>query len=55
MADARRQMSETCDGAYTIVGEEVAGTLGVHIDHDRQVRFVCGAMFGEAPPTRSLR
>ena len=45
MADARRQMSEYCDGAYTIVGERnaVAGTYRGRTITEVQVRYVCGA------------
>jgi hypothetical protein len=45
MADARRQMSESCAGAYTIVGERdaVAGTFRGRAISEHQVRYVCGA------------
>ena len=45
MADARRQMSESCGGAYTIVGERnaVAGTLRGRTIAEYQIRYVCGA------------
>ena len=45
MGDARRQMSEACGGAYTIVGEHEALSDGARdrafLDH--QVEFRCGA------------
>jgi hypothetical protein len=45
MADARRQMSETCGGAYTITGERiaVAGTYRGRTISEHQIRFACGA------------
>lgn len=45
MADARRQMSEACGGAYTIVGEHevFAGVVRGSSFTERRVRFVCGA------------
>jgi hypothetical protein len=46
MADARRQMSETCGGAYTITAERVAvaGTFRGRTISEHQVRFACGAL-----------
>jgi hypothetical protein len=45
MADARRVMSDTCDGAYTISGARTVsgGTLRGRVITEWQVRFVCGA------------
>jgi hypothetical protein len=45
MADARRLMSDSCEGAYTIVGERdaVAGTLRGRTITEHQIRYVCGA------------
>jgi len=45
MADARRLMSESCNGAYTIVGERraIAGVLRGRTILEDQVRFACGA------------
>jgi hypothetical protein len=45
MADARRQMGETCGGAYTITGERiaVAGTYRGRTISETQIRFACGA------------
>ncbi len=44
MADARRQMSEYCGGAYTIVGERnaVAGTFRGRTISEYQIRYLCG-------------
>ncbi len=44
MADARRQMSELCRGAYTIVGERVAsaGTYRGREISEYQIRYLCG-------------
>jgi len=56
MADARRQMSEACDGAYTIVGERDAltGMFRGRPLMELQVEFVCGDVpappAGAAPP-----
>jgi hypothetical protein len=45
MADARRQMSEYCGGAYTIVGERnaVAGTFRGRVISEYQIRYLCGS------------
>jgi hypothetical protein len=45
MGDARRQMSEYCGGAYTIVGERnaVAGTFRGRTIAEYQIRYVCGS------------
>ncbi len=45
MADARRQMSESCDGAYTIVASRhvIAGVLRGRTIAEDQVRYACGA------------
>jgi hypothetical protein len=44
LADARRQMSESCGGAYTIVGERdvVAGTYRGRLISEHQIRYLCG-------------
>jgi hypothetical protein len=51
MADARRQMSEACGGAYTIVGERNAltGVFRGRALMEYQVEFVCGDV--PAPPS----
>jgi hypothetical protein len=45
MADARRQMSEYCGGAYTITGERnvVAGTYRGRTISEYQIRYLCGS------------
>jgi hypothetical protein len=45
MADARRQMSESCGGAYTIVDERlvVEGTFRGRTLAEHQIRYVCGS------------
>jgi hypothetical protein len=45
MADARRQMSESCGGAYTILGERntVAAIYRERTIMEYQIRYVCGA------------
>jgi hypothetical protein len=45
MADARRQMSEACDGAYTIVSGRsiVAGVYRGRSINEYQIRYLCGA------------
>lgn len=45
MADARRQMSESCGGAYTILGERntVAAVYRGRTLMEYQIRYVCGA------------
>ncbi len=45
MADARRVMSDTCEGAYHITSARnaVGGTLRGRAITEYQVRFVCGA------------
>lgn len=56
MADARRQMSEHCGGAYTIVGEHyaVTGAYRGRIFSEDQVEYVCGAQPDRpAAPARS--
>jgi hypothetical protein len=52
MADARRLMSESCGGAYTIVGERnvIAGKFRGRTIAEYQVRYVCRADDGR-PPT----
>ncbi len=44
MADARRQMSEQCNGAYTIVGARnvAAGTYRGRMVSEYQLRYLCG-------------
>src|SRR5262245_11950651 len=44
MADARRQMSEHCGGAYTIVGERnaIAGAYRGRTISEYQIRYLCG-------------
>jgi hypothetical protein len=44
MGDARRQMSEYCGGAYTLVGERnaVAGTFRGRTISEYQIRYLCG-------------
>lgn len=44
MADARRQMSEHCAGAYRILGEQeaVTGELKGRTFTEYQVEFACG-------------
>lgn len=52
MADARRQMSEACAGAYTILGERRAIT-GMHHGEEiveELVAYTCGA--GADPPPK---
>ena len=50
MADARRQMSEACGGAYTIVGEREVFAALMHgrVITEIQMRYACGT----APPRR---
>jgi hypothetical protein len=45
MADARREMSEVCGGAYTIVAERTvtAGVFRGRTISEVQIRFACGA------------
>lgn len=45
MADARRQMSEHCRGAYRILGEHdtVSGEIRGQAYTERHVEFACGA------------
>jgi hypothetical protein len=45
MADARRQMSESCGGAYTILGERntVAAIYRGRTLMEYQIRYACGA------------
>jgi hypothetical protein len=52
MADARRQMSEACGGAYTIVAERtiVAGVFRGRTISEVQIRFTCGASVPPAQP-----
>jgi hypothetical protein len=44
LGDARRQMSELCGGAYTLVGERnvVAGTFRGRTIAEYQIRYRCG-------------
>jgi hypothetical protein len=52
MGDARRQMSEQCDGAYTIVAERnvLAGAFHGRSLTEHQVRFICGVHAGGQLP-----
>jgi hypothetical protein len=44
MADARRQMSDHCGGAYSIVGErKTAGLMRGRTIVEHQIRYACGA------------
>lgn len=55
MADARRQMSEACGGAYTIVGEHeaVSSALRGRTFTELEVEFRCGDEPAKpAPPPR---
>jgi hypothetical protein len=55
MADARRQMSEACGGAYTIVAERtvVSGVYRGRTISELQLRYLCGAQPDQAaPPAR---
>jgi len=52
MSDARRQMSEACEGAYTIVAERnaFAGTFRGRSITEHQIRFICGVHTGRQLP-----
>jgi hypothetical protein len=52
MADARRQMSEACGGAYTIVAERnaFAGTYHGRPLTEHQIRYACGPSSRMPPP-----
>jgi hypothetical protein len=52
MADARRQMSEACEGAYTIVSERnaFAGTYHGRTVSEYQLQYRCGTE--QDPPRR---
>ena len=52
LADARRQMSESCGGAYTIVAERnaFAGMYHGRVLSEHQIRYVCGANLRPMPP-----
>jgi uncharacterized NAD-dependent epimerase/dehydratase family protein len=45
MSDARRQMSDSCNGAYTVVSGRnvVAGVYRGRAINEYQIRYVCGA------------
>lgn len=45
MGDARRLMSELCDGAYTIVGQRraVASVLRGRVIREDRIDYACGA------------
>jgi hypothetical protein len=51
MADARRQMSDACGGAYTIVaqGETVSAVLRGRTITEYRVKYTCGAHPDRAP------
>jgi hypothetical protein len=51
MADARRQMSEACGGAYTIVGEREVFAALMHgrVITEIQMKYACGAPLPARP------
>ncbi len=55
MADARRQMSDHCGGAYTIVGERdtLTGVFHGRPLTEYQVEFVCGDMPAQPAPAKA--